>query len=1109
MITIEDYFWQSQLSEAAYANLSTDMFGEDDSEYIIALKNEGMSTEQARAFANKYTVVDQYTDPDSGFSGTVFQDTSGKVFIAMRGTQPSAVFTDWPTNIADIGSDGIAIDQGIAMYNWYQRLITPVGEEATQYIYHKEISFSGVIIQSAWLEETTVTVTSQGENEGGGLVGKSDIAVTGHSLGGHLAMIMSRIAPNLVTSTLTFNAPRFDTNLALDWSNIPFSHLTLSTTALTSEGFFDLLEDAEYQNLGSSQIGYEWATSEIINTRVEGDVVSLIGDLPGAGNQQQLFSESINEGPIDAHDMKAITDAFAVCQLLSQIDSNLTLNSITSILKASSNIGKFSLESVVSSLGGLFLSGFNKRTGSEYNSDRDQLYKDIKDITATLSNYPNQSIESFCTIDSEGNSIPFTASDINTLAQSNIAYRYALINLNPFAVIGMDYSEFNQDGELDVNTSSNPNGQLSDQYLQDRANFLVQLLHENIYDTGAKNPYAPINIDVYPNLADYYYADLTTGNQSLNAMYSDLATKKDQHQQFIFGSSSNDTIKGGSKDDHLYGMHGQDTLDGGSGNDTFFVMGEDEDYDIFIGGDDEDTIKGSAGNDTIRLHEFFGEKTVEFINGGGGEDIIAGTDLNDTIDLSDTTLIGIKHIEGGDKVDTITGSAGDDTIYGGAGGDILNGGLGDDTIYGEDDKDTLSGGGGVNHLHGGSGLDIYIVGAAAAEIGETDYISDEDNDGIIRLGDGTVLGGVWEQIAEGRYRHEGTGLEGTIGGGRFTIELSSNKTAIIENWEDGRFGITLREPEAEPEVPEPGSYTAVGDYEWKVFYDNDGDPYYDRDEWGNYILDYEAPAPDKEDTLYDTPDNDELYGYGGVDWLYAYRGGNDIVDGGAGDDWIEKGGGWGILIGGEGSDAVFGDTGNDILYADIRMTVEEIHEAYADGTGTGARGDLLSGQEGDDTLYGWHGDDILAGGIGNDTIYGGAGNDTIEGDAHMGWWYALDPWEVTWEIEPGDVTIYRRTYGGGITWSWGDSADHGNDIIDAGAGDDWIFAGGGNDIVDAGTGNDVVFGEEGNDTIIGGAGEDTINGDSGGDSIPGNMHGVDWIFGGDDKEVAPEIWTSR
>lgn len=169
------------------------------SAYAKELIKSGMSDTQAIAFANKYKVVDQYTDPESGFSGTVFQDTSGKIYMAIRGTEPTSG-SDWSTNIADIGSDGIAIDQAIAMYNWYQRLITPVGSTATQYIYHKETTtLLGEIDEPAWLEETSVVVSNTGENEGGGLVGESNVTTTGHSLGGHWAMIMNRIAPcNLV-----------------------------------------------------------------------------------------------------------------------------------------------------------------------------------------------------------------------------------------------------------------------------------------------------------------------------------------------------------------------------------------------------------------------------------------------------------------------------------------------------------------------------------------------------------------------------------------------------------------------------------------------------------------------------------------------------------------------------------------------------------------------------------------------------------------------------------------------------------------------------------------------------------------------------------------------
>ncbi len=560
MATINEYFEQALLSEASYAKgLQSGFFGGGTegfpNTYAKALmmdKGKGMSETQAIDFANTYKVIDQYTDPESGFSGTVFENTSGKIFMAIRGTE-GASWDDWSTNIGDIGADGIAIEQGIALYNWYQRLITPVGSKATQYIYHKkQYGYpQGTVIEPAHLESFSVTVTASGENKGGGLVGKPRMAVTGHSLGGHLAMIISRIAPEVVTSVLTFNSPGFDTDLN-------------SGDPLTSEGFFNLLRAAEGSN---GQTSTSWNKEKIINTRIEGDKISLIGNLPSAQEQQLLFSENINEGLADAHGIKAIVDALAVYNLMAQIDNTLTLDSVAGILKASSNISTYSLESAVATLGTLYVPGFNTRTETEDNTNRDQLYQDINKITATVSSLSGQTVRSLCTPGTEGSFIPLSASAITALAYDNIAYRYALTNLKPFVVIGPDYTKFNKNGELDLHASLTPNGQLTENYLKDRANFLVQLLYENINNTGIKDPYDQKNTVVYSDLPSYYYADLTTGKQSLNAVYSDL-NAKNNYQQFIFGSNGSDAgITGGLKADHLYGMGGNDILKGEKGAD--------------------------------------------------------------------------------------------------------------------------------------------------------------------------------------------------------------------------------------------------------------------------------------------------------------------------------------------------------------------------------------------------------------------------------------------------------------------------------------------------------------------------------------------------------------
>ena len=1107
MATINDYFEQARLSEAAYAsNLTKDMFGGGNpgnpSAYAKELIKSGMSDTQAVDFSNKYKVVDQYTDPESGFSGTVFEDTSGKIFMTIRGTEPTAFTTDWPTNIADIGSDGIAIDQGIAMYNWYQRLITPVGSQAIQYIYHKEESILGVITKPASLEPTIVTITESGENEGGGLDGVTDFTVTGHSLGGHLAMIMSRIAPNLVTSTLTFNAPRFDTNLALDWSTIPFSHLTLSTTALTSEGFFDLLEDAEYRDSGSSQIGYEWATSKIVNTRIEGDVVSLIGDLPGAGDQVQLFAESINEGLIDAHLMPAITDALAVANLYAQVQPDLSLETITAILKASSNIAKDSLESAVTALGNIFVNGFSQRKGNEYDSDRDFLYKDIDDIKGDIPKDRSMSINTFITSAADGSDMSLSSSQIENMARSNIAYRYALVNLNPFAVIGANYTEFNKEGELDLYTSSTPDGQLTDTYLQDRANFMAQLIYEGINDTGYTD--ATIDNVVNPSLPNYYYLDVTTGRQALNAPYSSvnpssgIDIQKDAYQQFIFGSNEGDPdIVGGFKDDHLYGMGGNDTLkgyggndyieggkgkdtmEGGAGNDTFFIMGKDTEYDVFNGGSgDEDTIQGSDRDDVIRVHKFVGENTVEIIDGGGGENIIAGTVSGDTIDLSGTELRYIKEIRGGGGEDTITGSAGNDHLYGGVEGDTLKGMGGDDTLYGLNDD--LSDDNVMDRLEGGEGDDTYHIGAG-------DVISDVDGGGSIWFGGQLIASlSLLQQSANGNYYESSDDTYNAILNEDYSLTVFSSATNFssftIENYTESGFGINLEEYQSSPSLYDhtlTGTdgmdvVDIIGSQEngwWYYFTQLDGSTF------GQTLFE-SNPTSTTTFKITGGLESDRLAGMFGSDHLIG-NDGNDALWGiyKPEDAALDQSGD--LLEGGAGKDILSGSGGEDIL----------------DG---GEDMDFLTGLIGEDQLNGAGGNDILVGDSHTDVLSGGVGDDLLVGDGRL-----ILPNADLEDIESLDISYTYSTEGyttGYTTINFSienNSIDAGNDILDGGAGRDFLLGGAGNDRLFGGTDHDLLIGNDGDDYLRGDSGNDWLIGDN--EDFTGT--GNDTLFGGIGDDV--------
>jgi hypothetical protein len=138
---ISSYFDKAQLAMAAYAkNLFAGM---DIDEYIRALRNDAdFSEKQATDFAATYEIVDQYSDTVTGFSATVFKHReSGKYSLAIRGTDFPLDLRDWLVADGRIALFGSAFYQTFALYNYFQRLITPAGEEAPQRGYDLQAAF--------------------------------------------------------------------------------------------------------------------------------------------------------------------------------------------------------------------------------------------------------------------------------------------------------------------------------------------------------------------------------------------------------------------------------------------------------------------------------------------------------------------------------------------------------------------------------------------------------------------------------------------------------------------------------------------------------------------------------------------------------------------------------------------------------------------------------------------------------------------------------------------------------------------------------------------------------------------------------------------------------
>lgn len=306
------------------------------------------------------------------------------------------------------------------------------------------------------------------------------------------------------------------------------------------------------------------------------------------------------------------------------------------------------------------------------------------------------------------------------------------------------------------------------------------------------------------------------------------------------------------------------------------------------------------------------------------------------------------------------------------------------------------------------------------------------------------------------------------------------------------------------------------------------------DTLGNLIQDTSKPDATRADTLYDSTGNDHIISGGGDDTISAYRGGDDVIEAGAGQDYVFAGEGNDVIIGGAGSDALDGFAGNDRIYADTQISVASAiamgnpSTGSGQATGSGLRGDALSGDSGDDTLIGSNGNDVLSGGAGADLLIGGAGIDYIFGDTD----WAAGP-AGDWSASPAGLTggaggiapwignnsdvIYA---GAGDDHVWGElgndvifgegGADElvgnsGNDIILGGGNNDIIYgdlaesanfaAAPGNDYLDGGAEDDVIYGNEGDDILVGGTGDDTLVGGTGKDTYIYNRgDGTDWIY---------------
>jgi Ca2+-binding RTX toxin-like protein len=1100
MTTIHQYFDYSQLAMAAY---STEI-NESTTTFQDALQHESAGFTQTQAqqlIASGWEVVDQSSDikyGSSGFSGTLFHNTQTNEYVfANRGTAgPQDLFVDgWGITIL-----GLASSQVIDMYRYYKQLITPEGQNVV-YTNDELERLYEIGKYYAPLDYGSIaqiySLTSQ--DIGLGKISASQsFAVTGHSLGGHLSLWLNALIPSNVEHVYTYNGAGQGNLLR---SAITFINGLLTGTPIT------LTPDSNVTNLYGSGgaaiiagVGGSVGQNIPIDIEYKDPITSVIGG---------LYNHSIIQ----------LTDALAVANLLSKLDTTITTEKFNDIFLKGSNVLGTSLEGMLDSL-----RKYLGKSATTPNDNRTQFYANLYELQ-------DSTIFTSLTGKVQLVSPPTTVAT----ARADFGAFLSLVNLTPFALKTTTddaatalknanaslSSAWAADKALTTQQILNGEANYSDMYLADRVAMLSWVIKANNEDKT-----------ILIGQDDWLFTDVQSGT-SLPVLKGIFTLPGVPNYRMVsfgqdLGSINADTLTGGNQSDHLYGLSGNDTLNGGKGND-WLEGGADNDSlnagegaDSLYGGTGDDTLNGSMGNDF--LYGGAGEDQYIF-NTGDGSDVIYDADGLGLIKVNGVVL------DGGAKIA--------------------------DNLWQSDDKkikyslyNSADGTQTLNIYVGGERIFVqkFVSGNLGISLNEPVPVDPPaaSSPAVVQSYNAWNHGQAHSVInasALPAQTYTAVGTNGEVWGNGYLIGNASNNNLQAysgENTLEGGAGQDMLSGGIDND-------SLYGGIDGDALYGSDGDDFLDGEEgsdtlsggigrdvmmggsgddsmYGGGVLVAASYLFDGFMTFYsstptglvDLVDPTQYFNYpdrtGSTSNIFSLDGdGNDYLSGGAGNDSLSGGQGDDVLDGGDDQDELIGDAGNDLLlggsgkdtlYGDGYTYGEPFvgNYTYAQFHGN----DYLDGGDGDDQLQGDGGSDTLIGGQGNDLIYadtrdsagneleyqyqgqdlldGGAGNDTL------------------WGQGKDDIII------GG---AGNDSMDGGldNDLLDGGDGADTIWGGNGNDTIDGGTGDDILLGgdglndpngltnPDGDDSLSGGSGKDTLFGGPGNDYLNGGTQD-DWLEGG-------------
>jgi len=236
------------------------------------------------------------------------------------------------------------------------------------------------------------------------------------------------------------------------------------------------------------------------------------------------------------------------------------------------------------------------------------------------------------------------------------------------------------------------------------------------------------------------YTDAFGAHEMVTSAASAVVTAAISMQ--LTGTASADTLNGGAGNDTLTGLGGKDILNGWGGND---VLDGGAGIDKLDGGEGSDLYlintsadhsaaeiadAGLAGVDEVRFTATKSDTLVLFAGDTGIERVVLGTGALAIANTTATTALNIDATAVKNGL-TLIGNAGVNSLTGTAFNDTLDGGAGIDKLLGGAGNDTLIGGGGADALNGGTGSDVFVFKTVTdSNTTNTDKITGVDFGGV-------------------------------------------------------------------------------------------------------------------------------------------------------------------------------------------------------------------------------------------------------------------------------------------------------------------------------------------------------------------------------------------